>query len=172
MNTFSNKGIIAFNLTLLCLTYQWAFSQTIQNEVIASGGSSSLIEDKLISWTLGECVTETFTSGDLMVSQGFNQPFFILLSLPDEEPTPFGLSISPNPTRDMVTIRLTGQEDQEEYSFLVYDLNGNVLFRKEISQEISVELDLKANEAGMLLLYVERKSDGYRQGYKIIRIGH
>ena len=57
-----------------------SFSQiALEPSVIASGGTYSETETMSISWTLGELATTTLTEGDMILTQGFQQPLDIVL---------------------------------------------------------------------------------------------
>ncbi|MBN2173918.1 MAG: hypothetical protein JW731_07295 [Bacteroidales bacterium] len=49
-------------------------AQSIERQVIASSGDYFEGANISLSWTLGEIATETFTGGNLILTQGFQQP--------------------------------------------------------------------------------------------------
>lgn len=51
-------------------------AQSIDQQVISSGGNYAVNADISLSWTLGETVIATFANGDLVLTQGFQQPLF------------------------------------------------------------------------------------------------
>lgn len=66
-------SIVFFTTTILCQ------SQTIDREVVASSGDYFAGPNSSISWTVGEIATETFTNGNFILTQGFQQPFGIVI---------------------------------------------------------------------------------------------
>lgn len=54
------------------------FSQSIERNVVGSSGDYFEGDDISLSWTLGEIATETFISGDNILTQGFQQPSITL----------------------------------------------------------------------------------------------
>ena len=169
MKTHSIIGKLFFLTTMLCLPYQWAFSQIIQNDVIASGGNSYSFKDKEISWTLGESVTETIQDGNLLISQGFNQSYIIVLDISANASCPFHLIIFPNPAEDLVQIEFPESEVSEHYELTVYDINGKFLMSKHIYLEKRIEFDIRQYASGIILFNIERESDGNTYSYKIIK---
>lgn len=65
------KLVSIFSLTLMiqCLS-----AQTLSPVVVASSGSYYEGTNASLSWTLGEIATETYSSGDVNLTQGFQQP--------------------------------------------------------------------------------------------------
>jgi hypothetical protein len=55
-------------------------AQTLSPEVISSAGGYFENTDASLSWTLGETVTETFTGTNVILTQGFQQPFGIQIT--------------------------------------------------------------------------------------------
>ncbi len=65
--------IVFFATTLLCQP------QTIDSQVVSSSGDYFEGPNSSISWTLGEIATETLTDGNFILTQGFQQPFGIVI---------------------------------------------------------------------------------------------
>ena len=66
-------SIVFFVTTILC------HAQTIDRQVIASSGDYFEGTNSSISWTVGEIATETLTDGNYILTQGFHQPFGIVI---------------------------------------------------------------------------------------------
>jgi hypothetical protein len=69
-----NKEIILAVLAIIMLC-----SQAKAQQVIASAGGYYEGETVTLSWTLGEPVTETFSGGGVILTQGFQQPYSFYL---------------------------------------------------------------------------------------------
>ena len=64
-----------FILSFLCLVVTYcSFAQTISRKVIASAGSSYEGADLQVGYTVGETFITTIANGNLMLTQGFQQP--------------------------------------------------------------------------------------------------
>ncbi|MCF8403889.1 MAG: hypothetical protein K9H58_08090 [Bacteroidales bacterium] len=55
------------------------FSQSVSPEVISSAGDYYQGATVSLSWTLGEIATETYSNGNYILTQGFQQPFGITI---------------------------------------------------------------------------------------------
>ena len=65
---------IIFTSTLLFFGVISCLSQSIERSVVASSGDYYEVGNISLSWTLGEIATETYTSGNTILTQGFQQP--------------------------------------------------------------------------------------------------
>ncbi len=62
-------------LSTIALTFLACIFQANAQQVVASSGGYFESENLSLSWTLGEPVIETFSNGDLILTQGFQQPY-------------------------------------------------------------------------------------------------
>jgi len=103
-------------------------------KVFANGGSVGIVGNTEISFTIGEPLVQTANLFDLIVSQGFQQPFF-LDNCPVFIPNAFtpynddGLNEYFKPVYDC---------DIEVISFLIYDRWGKLVFN---SNDLSLGWD-------------------------------
>ena len=68
------------SLTLLfIISTIFSFAQSIDREVISSSGDSFEGPNGSVSWTVGEIATETLTDGTFILTQGFHQPYGIVI---------------------------------------------------------------------------------------------
>jgi len=71
------------SLIILLVTVLFPFfisAQTVSPEVISSSGDYFEGANGSLSWTLGEIATETFSSGNIILTQGFQQPITVTLA--------------------------------------------------------------------------------------------
>jgi len=66
-------------ILLFVISSTLCFAQSIHREVIASSGDHFVGANASISWTLGEIATETLTDGNYILTQGFHQPYGIVI---------------------------------------------------------------------------------------------
>ena len=66
-------SILLFAITILC------YSQSIERDVVAGSGDYFEGANASLSWTLGEIATETFSAGNIILTQGFQQPYGIMI---------------------------------------------------------------------------------------------
>lgn len=162
-------GILVLLLALFFLPFQRIFSQTIQNEVIASAGDAFLMGNTEISWTLGESIIESYQSGNIFISQGFHQPIFKFFEIPEQENLVFLANIFPNPTNRFIQIEMTGSSEMENFSLILSDIMGKILLSKLINPDSHDQIDLVEYSQGILLLKIIRVSDGRQRTFKIVR---
>ncbi|MBE0654801.1 MAG: hypothetical protein IH594_13445, partial [Bacteroidales bacterium] len=74
-------------------------------QVVSSGGGSKSATGVQISWTLGEPVIETFSSGSTILTQGFHQSKLSATPVTDLLFPEMELTVFPNPTQDYVIIQ-------------------------------------------------------------------
>jgi len=66
-------SILFFAATILCT------AQSIERDVVAGSGDYFEGTNSLLSWTLGEIATETYSAGNIILTQGFQQAFGIVI---------------------------------------------------------------------------------------------
>lgn len=59
------------------------YSQNVYPQVIATSGNSFSNSQNKVDWTLGETITETLSTSNNILTQGFQQPSYFLASTPD-----------------------------------------------------------------------------------------
>ncbi len=147
------------------------FCQTNQPEVISSSGDyfKPNASSPTLSWTMGECITETQTSANNIITQGFQQNFEYIIGVgitenPDKD---FSIKVFPNPATDFITVSinpLTGKAS--EYLIELYDLQGKKLYTATYTQD-EFKLDMFTYPAGTFMLKVMTKGNKTLQNFKI-----
>ena len=136
---------MTFNIACLCLTFfltsTFANAQSIERDVIASGGDYFENSTMSLSWTLGEAVTETVSNDFMMLTQGFQQGEKITLTtIKDPLSALFGIKVFPNPTTDIVNISINSQKD-EILTVQIYSLTGEKILSEKTSDK-NIQLSL------------------------------
>lgn len=140
-------------------------AQSLQPTVIASDGGFAVLSSGTISWTLGEVVTETFSSPSNFLTQGFQQPSLVLMNhVGDVEPNL--LFVYPNPATDLININLS-YLPAGEYKIELFDLLGNKVADMNIVNSGFFSLPLSPYANGMYMLTVS--SANLTQSYKVIK---
>jgi len=94
------------------------FSQSISPWVIASSGDFFSANEISLSWTLGEPVTETYTSNEIILNQGFQQDFSIPFSVQESPESSGSFTAYPNPVTDYLFISCDQEVDNVSVSIL------------------------------------------------------
>lgn len=103
-----------------------------QTVVTSTGGNVSGIGGS-ISYTIGQLTYTTNTGVNGSVAQGVQQSYEISLPTGNEEAKDFSLVflVYPNPSSDFLTLKV-GNYDNEDLSYLLYDITGNLLENKKV----------------------------------------
>ena len=92
---------------LFCLLISfWSYGQNISPEVISSSGGREVGTNMLIDWVLGESATTTITGGNNSITQGFQQPYYIITRIENVASIELDVNIFPNPTTKFITCLL------------------------------------------------------------------
>jgi len=68
------------SLILIILVPAFIMAQSVSPQVVSSAGDYFEGTNASLSWTLGEIATETFVAGDVILTQGFQQPIGITIT--------------------------------------------------------------------------------------------
>lgn len=154
---------IILNLTglfFLCIT---AYGQ---ESPVTSGGEAAG-NDGAVSYSVGQVLNAVDSSLDGSIIQGVQQPYEIYTSSVDESlPVKIQLSIYPNPTRDMLHLRV---EDTEHFTltYQLRDIKGRLLNTKAIKGSLT-QIDLAHLDASTYFLKVLGQDQEYKT-FKIVK---
>lgn len=146
-----NKKLTLFLIAWLCI---WKLdAQTLYPEVYSSFGGFAQNNSGMITFTAGEPLFETVSSGNNILTQGFNQTMMVtyaatgVLLIPDLKLTAY-----PNPTVDMVNV-MVDNPSAYSLSLSVSDIKGNLLYR-ETHISTNTQIDLRTFATGVYILAV------------------
>ena len=113
---------------------------TLERQVIANAGDYfTNTNSKIItlSWTFGEAVIETVSSGVQILTQGFQQaePEEIV-SVEEISLKELGIKIFPNPTSMEVIIKVTKLKELP-LNLQLFDLNGKILRSRKVTNPVT-----------------------------------
>lgn len=102
--------------------------------IINSSGGSASYNEMIFDWSVGEMASvETFTSGALMVTQGFLQSSKSIIDQVDQIGTS-GEKIKLYPDIEKQICNLeTSFEKPGKLNYLLVDLNGRIILKKELN---------------------------------------
>lgn len=161
-----DKKNLALSCSVLLLFFQNTNAQSITPDVIGSAGTYATSASGSMSWTIGEVITETSSSGNNFFTQGFHQPdtsFVISVS----NQSAGIVSIYPNPVVTNLVIDLSGARGI--YSIEIFDMLGNILRKENMSTENQKQVNIPFREFanGMYLLNIINTESYSRTSYKI-----
>lgn len=110
-------------------------AQSFQPVVIGSAGTFATSASGSMSWTIGEVMTETYSSANNFFTQGFHQPESIPISV-NEYSSSQNISIYPNPVVDNLIIDFSSASGN--YSLYIYDMLGQKIYARDKGQGTGV----------------------------------
>jgi hypothetical protein len=124
-------------------------NRTIEAQWIVSASGIHAGNDAVqLSWTIGEVVTATISDGNNILTQGMHQSKLTVTAIEEIVGSGLNISVYPNPAADYVHLKiiLPSQGNAgniwKDFSFQLYNLNGQVLMYKQIEdQETVIRLD-------------------------------
>ena len=132
------------------------FSQiTLEPSVVASGGNYAETESMSISWTLGELAATTLTGGDMILTQGFQQPFDYGTGINTEELN-WGITAYPNPVANTLYVKFD-IERSRDFWIEIQDVTGRAISleqHKEIFPGDMIQLNTSNFTYGVYFLKV------------------
>jgi hypothetical protein len=138
-------------LSALAMICSVSFSQSIQNEVVASGGNYFENSSGSISFTIGEPVIETLENGNIL-TQGFQQPVLSLTEADEVTEIEIEMTAYPNPTRDRIILSFTESLDND-ITYRVTSICGTTSATNTILKGTSdTEIDMSGFTSGSYVL--------------------
>lgn len=130
----------------------------LSQSVISSAGKTSISNNFIISWTLGETVVATLQNENTNLTQGFHQPLMVdLFPTSLEDDMVLDMVAYPNPTYDKVLFK--GGDPTGTYHLRLVDKLGRVLEQKSVpSDQLEIEMGRYTN-GSYLIEVIENKSD-------------
>jgi hypothetical protein len=117
--------------------------------VVSAAGDEFTAANGSLSWTLGGTVIETFTAGDYVLTQGFQQGNLTVTSITDPMQTGFNVNVYPNPVQN----RLTIEADVHGSEYCIDNMQGKVIKTGKIT-ETALQIDFSDLSNGTYLLKV------------------
>ena len=150
-----------------------AHSQSVSPELISSSGDYYETVDFTLSWSIGECMTETFIGTNNTLTQGFHQDRYDIPSVVEEMPVlEFDISVYPNPATDVITLSIISQNGEvvvdDNYKVNLTDFSGKILFVDEII-ETNKQINFASYASGIYFLAVTNSQNKTLKSFKIIK---
>ena len=116
---------LLLTITILLSSVVFGFAQ----EVTSAAGGTNTVAAYEVSWTLGEAVIETGSSGNYSLTQGFHQPKLTVTST-EIFADDLNVKVNPNPTQQFISIQSDKLLENTEYA--LFSLSGEKLMEGEI----------------------------------------
>jgi hypothetical protein len=154
-------------LFLLTISFTLSSGAQIMPQVIASAGGYNVSGDMSVSWTVGETITTTFKSGDLILTQGFHQQL-ILATVEENIDVTVSIKVFPNPAGEVLKIQFETPVDGE-IVLSVFDSQGKLFIRDVVeSSMVEKQIDLQDIPAGTYFLRLIQGK--FINVYKVVKL--
>lgn len=160
-----NKKVPILFLSGMMLS-TFAFSQKITQQVISSGGMSTTSSSSTtLDATIGEPVISTLSQNQVILTQGFHQTKFEVVSVTEPSVTSlFKLKTYPNPVSTQLFIE--NQTTQIPLEVFVYDNNGRLILNEQFDQK---RIELNTSTWAQQTYLIQVTDQKTTQTFKIIK---
>jgi len=147
----------------------YTFAQSVRPEVIATTGDYYTSTNNSMSWTLGECITETYSTKDNTLTQGFQQSSYTITAVTQLAFDVISVKAFPNPTTDYINVSVeTTDGSQMNYSVELFDLQGKQLMNENTKVKF-MQLDMSQFANGTYFMKVTDQGKNMLQNFKILK---
>ena len=148
---------------LICYSVK---SQSIEQYLIASSGNHFEENNIMLSWSIGECIIETYEQNQVMLSQGFHQVTDIVNEY-NEIAINNDFILHPNPAKDIIYISLPSNENSD-FTLKIFNVNGQLKKNIEIYNS-STTIDISSFERGFFIVQIQDNNNKEIHHTKIIK---
>ncbi len=155
-------------LIVFILWVHLADAQSFQPTVIGSAGADAVFANGSMAWTIGEVMTETYSSANNYFTQGFQQPDTMATPTDVNNPMLGSVLVYPNPVVDHIVVDLL----QSTGNFFVelFDSQGKLITKQAISPGVSLaRISFKDLANGIYVIHVINTDLNQRVSYKLIK---
>ena len=161
------RSILSF---VFLVSVGFLFAQvSMVNSVLSTAGAFQTNGSYSLSWTVGELAVRTLTEGSNVLTQGFQQPWDMSVSIQDGPEINWSVQAYPNPVYDYLNVKFS-LEKSEEFSIEVTDITGKKVLTREpqmINTDEIVDLDFTQFKPGIYFLRVYSSDQKVHKVYKI-----
>jgi hypothetical protein len=163
------KVIVIISMALFSCT---VWGQSLSPTVVASAGDYFDNGTVSISFTVGEVAVTTLEAGDIVLTQGFQQPFELDVTAVNDQEITWSVKTYPNPVRENLHVKFT-LEHPDGFTLVVMDLTGKKVFIKKYDQVQSGEvkdIDFSQYAPGIYLISLTSQDKTVRKIYKVQKV--
>ena len=170
---------------LFCLPFSILFAQSSDHHIVAPQGGTSKGETIMVTWTMGDLVTQEAALADARITQGFQQPTLTVRELDasqhegyvpkDHKPeagitsrssTDFSAQVYPNPVGAELTVKV--DNSTKEYYLDIFDQAGNLISRNKSTNPQEV-LNLSQLPAAQYVLKISLIGSNETKIFQIVK---
>ncbi len=164
------KPILFMLAVALLLLSSQLMAQSVSPSVLANGGGDGQTASAQLSWTIGEALTTTIGTGNVQITQGFQQPSLLVTSMGPDQLTHLITKVYPNPTQATLYVEIK-EQSHGKLLFDLIDAQGRSLLHEEHpSTSATLAFDLRHLAAGNYVLRVSAPGQPGQQSYQIRKV--
>ncbi len=164
-NSIDKTGFMIYFMTGFFIMQPPLYAQYVQEVVSTAGGYHSSNQGSL-SWTIGESITETMTAAEYILTSGFQQSELTITAIAATGIPEAAVWVYPNPVANYLTVETA--DNPQEYAVLLYDLQGNLLYKKDITMQHEV-VDMRFYAPGGYLVRIVKTDHSKQKYFQIIK---
>ena len=154
----------AFRIALLLMQLGIYTFASAQETLTTSGGDHTVGPDR-ITYTIGQPVFNTVSTGNGALTQGFQQPWALITSIAPQTIDAGTISVFPNPVQHQLQIRIEMASRASHYA--LYDAQARLLGTAKLTGPITL-VDMEALAGGEYLLHINGLQNEQLSSHKII----
>ena len=162
------RKILLFLLLLPGFSLIWGQVQ-LNPTVISSAGGYTETADISLAWTLGELAVSTLSTTDMILTQGFQQPFLLDINAIDDPEFNWSVNAYPNPVSEILNLRFNIDKTMD-LQLELYDITGKKLVIRMLPSIMPggrETLDFSGFRDGIYILKITSEKQKVRKIYKI-----
>jgi hypothetical protein len=158
--TLTSISHLILHAGFILLTYSIAIPSATGQSVIGTASNKGLINNQLHEWSVGEmCAVSTATTPALILTQGFLQATTTAVSTDELALIFTGITVMPNPTSAIATLRGHAPEGTKSIAFLLLDAKGALLqtacLTPQADGAVQQDIDLTPQPSGTYFLNIQ-----------------
>ena len=146
-------------------------AQSLTPTVFSTSGSTFENANFSLSYTIGETVTATVSNNNNILTQGFQQPVYDVVSnITDYANSLFiNINVFPNPTDKLVHVEFNAPKNKKAVMYL-YDISGKVIITETLQANTVQTINLENASTGQYHLKITDVSNQLLSTHKIQKI--
>ncbi len=153
------------NLKLIAILFLWTGWANAQVSINTTGGDASG-NDGTVAYSIGQLFYSTNNSASGTISQGVQQPYEIFSLGIDANKQNISLSIYPNPTADLLQLRLN-DNNSGEITYQLFDMKGQLIHSEAVKNN-QAYVDMRELPSASYVLHVTN-ANNLVQSFKILK---
>jgi len=149
-------------------------AQTNQLNLVSTASGYFQSNNETLTWALGEVLTETFSTDNLYLTQGFLQPYSVDVSIKNGSKHTNIAELYPNPACNWFIIDLTDFDEVQNKNPIpiqleIFDMNGSKIFTDNLYSSVS-KIEFDRFYSGVYLIVLSNSKKSYKQTFVLQKI--